>query len=427
MIKMREKNASNNIFNSFKLLKGNTRTSVICEPLWGVPFVLFNFYLSLYMKELGVTDLQLGYIISIGFIAGTTFSLLSGAITDKLGRKKTTFIFDFISWPVAVIIYLVSNSFVLFAVATIANSLNRIVAVSWNLMVVEDADNEQRVVAFNLLNIINIATGVLIPLAGILVEAYGVVISERVFLAFAAISMSIMMILRNHLYKETSVGQHIIEERKKNPSRINLKNILPIKAARTFKGNPKAMIAAAVYILFFIYIPLGTFNSLYFAPFMTEALGLEKSSIAILGGVYSGVMFIIFVFIIPFVSRMDHTKNMQLGLGIQATALVALILIPAGSMAAAIICIAAYAAGFGVFRPFVDSMLAEVTEGRERAGVYSMVNTITCTITAIIGFVSGSIYLYNPRLIYAASVIILAISVALLGVYCKLKSGHRSS
>lgn len=412
---------TDNIFSSFKILKGNTRVSVMCEPLWGIPFVLFNFYLSLYMKELGVTDKQLGYLISLGYVAGTFFSLISGAVTDRLGRKKTTFIFDFISWPVAVIIYFISNNFAMFALATFANSFNRIVGVSWNLMVIEDADNEQRVAAFNLLNIINIASGVIIPLAGILVSVYGVVVSERIFLIYAALSMLIMIILRNHFYKETSVGKYILDEWKKNPTRFSLKNIIPIKAARMFKDNPKTVIVAMVYILFYIYIPLGTFNSLYFAPFMTEVLVLSKSSISILGGVYSGVMLVVFVFIIPLISRMSHTKNMLLGIGVQAVSLIMLILIPAGSIIAAIISIALYAVGFGVFRPFVDSMLAEVSGGTERAGIYSMVATITSLITALIGFVSGSIYILNPRLIYIASIIILAFSMLLLAVYRSLK------
>ena len=89
--------ASNNIFNVFRILKGNTRVSVMCEPLWGIPFVLFNFYLSLYMKELGVTNQQLGYIIALGYISGTVISLSSGIVTDHLGRKRATLIFDFIS------------------------------------------------------------------------------------------------------------------------------------------------------------------------------------------------------------------------------------------------------------------------------------------------------------------------------------------
>ncbi len=419
---MRDKTiASNNIFSTFRLLKGNTRASVICEPLWGIPFVLFNFYLSLYMKELGVTDQQLGYLISIGYVAGVFLSLISGALTDKLGRKRTTLIFDFISWPVTVVIYLISNSFILFAFATLVNSFGRIVGVSWNLMVVEDADNEQRVSAFNLLNIINIATGIIIPLAGLLVSAYGVVISERIFLIYAAISMTIMIILRNRMYKETAVGQHILDEKKKNPVKISLGSILPFKSAAVFRGNPKAIVGASVYILFFIYIPLGTFNSLFFAPFMTEVLGLDKSSISLLGGVYSGVMLLVFVFVIPLVSKRNNTRNMQLGLVIQVISLLTLIVIPTGNMTATVLCIGVYAAGFGIFRPFVDSMFAEISEGRERAGIYSLIGTITCIATALIGFVSGSIYKYEPRLIYVMSIVILGISFILLSVYHKLK------
>lgn len=418
---MKTKNSSpNNIFRSLGILRGNTRTSVLCEPLWGLPFVLFNFYLSLYMKELGVTVKQIGYIISIGYIAGTVFSLVSGLITDRLGRKRTTLIFDFISWPLTVFIYLISNSFIMFAIATVLNNMGKIVGVSWNLMIVEDADNDQRIAAFNLINIINIATGVIIPLAGLLVGAYGVVTAERVFLAFGVISMSTMVILRNHLYKETRIGQQILDERKRNPVPFNLKSLIPIKAARVFKGNPRAIIAALVYILFFIYIPLGTFNSLYFAPFMTEALKLGKSSISILGGVYSGVMFFIFVFIVPAISKRNNTRNMQIGLLIQAASLFLLILIPAGSLLTVIFCIGTYAAGFGIFRPFLDTMLAGVTEGNERAGIYSLINTVTCVITALLGFVSGSIYVFNPRFLYLISIAILLASVVLLGVYGRL-------
>lgn len=419
---MRDKtSASNNIFSTFRMLKGNTRASVICEPLWGIPFVLFNFYLSLYMKELGVTDQQLGYLISIGYVAGVFLSLISGALTDRLGRKRTTLIFDFISWPVAVVIYLISNSFILFALATLVNSFGRIVGVSWNLMVVEDADNEQRVSAFNLLNIINIATGIIIPLAGLLVNAYGVVISERIFLIYASISMTAMIVIRNRMYKETAVGQHILEERKKNPVKISLRSMLPFKSAAVFRNNPKAIVGALVYILFFVYIPLGTFSSLFFAPFMTEVLGLDKSSISLLGGVYSGVMLVIFVFVIPLASKLNNTRNMQFGLLIQVASLLVLIVIPTGSMIATVLCIGVYAAGFGIFKPFVDSMFAEISEGRERAGIYSLINTITCIVTALIGLVSGSIYRYEPRLIYVLSIIILVVSFILLAAYNRFK------
>lgn len=408
-----------NIIGSFRILKGNTLISVIFEPLWGIPFMIYNFYLSLYMKELGVTDVQLGYLISIGFIFGTVLSLFAGIIIDRLGRKRATLIFDFISWPVAVLIYAISNSFLLFVVATLTNAFWRIVAVSGSMMLLEDSDGTQRLAAFNLLNIINIGTGVIIPIAGIVVSSYGVVHAERIFLLFAAISMSAMILLRNHFYKETQVGLRILEEHRKNPVKNSLKTLLPFKAAGALRYNPTAIMTVYVFILFNIYIPLGAFNSLYFAPYMTEVLMLDKPTISVLGGVYSAMMFIVFVFIIPAISRFNKYFNMIAGLGIQALALYFLIVIPAKNLTVAILCITLYALGFGIFRPFIDTLLAEVTEGRERAGMYSIVNTATCIATALIAFVSGNLYVFNPRLLYVISIAILLICGMILVIFLK--------
>ncbi len=411
---------SNNVISSFRILKGNARISVMYQPMWGIPFMLFNFYLSLYMKELGITDRQLGYIISLSYICGTLISLVSGLITDRLGRRKATLIFDFISWPVMLFIYLISNSFALFALATIVGSVVKVVAVSWNLMLIEDADNEERIAAYNLLNIINIAAGLIIPFAGILVDSQGIIVSERIFLVFAIISMATMIIIRHGLYKETSVGQRILDEQKKNPVPFRLKDIIPFKAIVVFKGNTRAIVAAMVYILFFIYIPLGTFNSLYFAPYMTEVLGLGKSAISVLGGVYSVVMLLVFIFIIPVVGRMNNSRNMQAGLIIQSVSLLMITFIPSASLPSAILSIGLYAFGFGLFRPFLDAMLAEVSEGEHRASVYSLVNTITCIATAVVGLFSGFIYLYNPRIIYIISTGIILLCTVLLGVYRRM-------
>ena len=309
---------------------------------------------------------------------------------------------------------MLSGSFVLFALATITNNVGKIVNVSWNMLVVEDADNEQRLAAFNLLGIINIATGVIIPVAGIVVNVYGVVASERIFCIFAVISMGTMILVRNRFYKETAAGIRILEENRINPVKGSLKNIFPLKAAAEYKKNPAAIVVFCVYVLFYAYVPLGTINSLYFAPYMTEYLKLDKSSISVLGGIYSAVMFCVFVFVIPLISKYNKTANMVAGLLVQIAALLLLILIPSGSLAAAILCITLFAAGFGIVKPFIDSIFAEMTEGRERAGIYSIVFTVTCVVVALIGFVSGGIYDLNPRLIYVMSIIILLACVIIL-------------
>lgn len=403
-----------NIIESFKLLKGNTKVSVLFEPMWGIPFVFYNFYLSLYMLEQGVSAEQLGYLISIGCVFSAIFSLFGGVITDTLGRKRTTLIFDLISWPAAILVYFISNNFWFFAVGMILNSAVKIVSVSWSLMVVEDADTNQRVAAFNIINIVNIGTGILTPLAGALVGVLGIIKAERIFMIFAAVSMTTMMILRNRYYTETKTGKEIMQERGKARLSSIFKRVLYKDTFRVLRGKPLAIMIIAAVILYNIYIPIGAYSSLYFAPYLTEILKLDKSTISIIGGVYSASMLFALLFINPAINRFNMVINLIIGLLVQAFSLALLIIIPDNSFVLVIIYITLYAIGSGVFKPFMDSMLAEVTENSERAGIYSLINTVTSVSTIFIGISSGYLYSLNPRLIYVVSIIILTVSIVIL-------------
>ena len=75
---------------TLKNLRGNARGIVLNEPLWGIPFNLYAPYVSVYMLALGLDDVQIGLIASIGLIFQVVWALLSGAITDKLGKTGIT-------------------------------------------------------------------------------------------------------------------------------------------------------------------------------------------------------------------------------------------------------------------------------------------------------------------------------------------------
>lgn len=407
-----------NIIDSFKILKGNTKTAVLFEPLWGIPYVLYTFYLSLYMKGQGVTDPQLGWLISIGFISGSILSLFAGMITDALGRKKTTLIFDLISWPVALLIYLVAHNFWVFALATVVNSFVRIVSVSWNLMVIEDADSHQQVAAFNWMNIINVSTGVLTPIAGFLVHYLGIVKGEKILLGYAIVSMLIMILARNHYFKETGVGQEILQEHQGKKKSASTRKFADFELYRsTFKvlrSKPKAFFTFIVVVLFNIYVPIGAFTSLYFAPFLNEVIKLDKSAISILGFIIGAILMVIFVFIMPVLTLKNRLVNMAIGFLIQAIALGILVIIPQGIFGLSICSVIVYAIGYGISKPFIDTALAEVSEGKERTGIYALTNTVTTISCIFAGFLSGYLYSLRPALIYFLSILILILCSSIL-------------
>ena len=80
--------------------KGNPRTLVLIEPLWGIPYNLISPFATLYMYTQGVTDVQIGLILSITMVIQVFFSFFAGILADKLGRKFTTMMGDFF-WLVA--------------------------------------------------------------------------------------------------------------------------------------------------------------------------------------------------------------------------------------------------------------------------------------------------------------------------------------
>lgn len=403
------------LVESFLLLKGNTRICVIFLPLWNVPYALFHFYLSLYMKARGVTDQQIGYLIAIGFVSGAFFSLFSGAVTDFLGRKKTTLIFDFIAWPVSLLIYFFANRFWVFVLASICNNVSRIVNVSYTLMLVEDASEEERKAAFTISNIISILSGVFVPLAGVLVDRLGIIPAERILLLLAAICMAIMFFWRNYYYVETRIGREILNEAHQKRMLTGFRFNLFGNTFSYLKQKPAVLVGMMMVILFNVYLPIGTINSMYFVPYLTEKLNLNEALVSILGMVNAVTMLLVLIFLLPRLHQ--WLFPLLVGLVFQLISQSFLIWSPPGKFWPIIIAITCYGLGFGLFRPLVDTLFADITEGKQRAGLYGLNNTLTSVLSALAGLYSGRLYGAAPVSIYIFSFVILLLCVAALFLY----------
>lgn len=414
------------IVQSFLLLKGNTRSSVMFEPLFGISYPFFNFYLSLYLREMGITDQQIGGIIAAGFISGTISSLFGGFIIDHYGRKRTAFVFNLVAWPFALFIYFVSRSYLMFILAVVINNMVKIVSVAFNLMVVEDADSEQRKAAFNILNIIRTSMGLITPLAGVFVANLGIIRSERIFMMFAIICMTTQAILRNKNYTETQQGQQILAKNKGLRFKEIMREGLFGGAVSNIFKNRRLGIVVLVQILFNLTLPLGAFNSMYFAPFMTEQLGVDKAAVSALGAVYSGILLFVFLVINPTVPKKHVSSSIFAGLVLQGSALLGISLMPAKGILYAIFPVALYAFGYGIFLPFFNALFADASVGREMAGIYSFTLTLTSTLGAIIGAVSGFIYAAEPRLIFFITVLLLSLCALTMLAFKINENKHQS-
>ncbi|HEY5269112.1 MAG TPA: MFS transporter, partial [Anaerolineales bacterium] len=120
------------LFTTLKSLRGNPRGIVFSEPLWGIPYNLYAPYVSVYMLALGLKDQQIGLIVSVSWGFQVVLALLSGMVTDKLGRRRTTLIADILSWSVPALISALAQNFWFFLAASVINSIWRVSHTAWN-------------------------------------------------------------------------------------------------------------------------------------------------------------------------------------------------------------------------------------------------------------------------------------------------------
>ena len=102
---------SHSLIVTLRSLTGNPRGCVYTEPLWGIPYNLIAPYASVYMEALGLSDKDIGIVISVSWGFQVLYVLLSGAITDKVGRRRTTLIFDILLGSVPAVLWAFAQSF----------------------------------------------------------------------------------------------------------------------------------------------------------------------------------------------------------------------------------------------------------------------------------------------------------------------------
>ncbi len=200
------------LFKAFREFRGNARAAVLTEPLWGIPYNLFISYLSIYMLALGLDDREIGLVASIGLAFQILTAWLSGAITDKLGRRRTTLIFDTLAWGVPCVVWAASQNVYWFAFAAIMNSFWRMGMNSWPLLLAEDTDPALLADIYSWTYIFAVSASLFTPLTGVLVQQMTLVPALRLVFGICAVIMTAKFLLQYFMSHETAQGKVRMEQ-----------------------------------------------------------------------------------------------------------------------------------------------------------------------------------------------------------------------
>lgn len=392
------------LINMLIHMKGNPKVCILLEPLWGIPFNLIAPFATLYMYALGVTDVQIGLILSISMCVQLAFSLLGGIIADKLGRKTTTILGDFFGWTVACLIWAFSQNFWFFLIAVLMNSFEQINQTAWVCLLMEDADKRHTVSIYTWISIAGLLAVFFAPISGILVGKFSLVPVVRILYIVFAATMIVKDIVTWKYTTETRQGRIRMQETKGvSPLTMLLeyKKVIP----KIFKNKATLQTLA---IMIFIYIT-NMVSTNFFGLYVGDTLGVKEEYLAYFP-IIKAIVMIVFMF-----GLQHKIKKIKIplivGLGIYIGAQLLLIASPKGQIITIILYIFLDAVANAIVYPRKESMLILNVDEGERARIMALMTTLMIAFSVPFGYLTGFLSSIDRRLPFVFGVIMFTLSI----------------
>ena len=388
---------------------GNPRTLVLIEPLWGIPYNLIAPFATLYMYTQGVTDVQIGLILSVAMVVQVFFSFFGGILTDKVGRKFTTMMGDFFGWALACLVWTVSNNFWLFLIAAILNCFEQINQTAWYCLLIEDAHPKDLVGIYTWVSIGGLVAVFFAPLSGLFVNAYSVVPVVRVLYFLFSLTMVIKMLITLKFCRETKQGQ-IRRAETKGVSVFQMLGEYRQLVPRLLKDRG-VLKAVAVSVILYI---TNMVNTNFFSLYVTQRLGLSENFLAVFPILNAAVML---VFMVGIQHRMSATKfraPLWTGLILFCVAAVVLILSPAGGLGFVLVYVFLTAVGSALVNPRKDALLQLNIDTQERARLNALIMASTIALSSPFGYLAGWLSSVDRRLPIAFVVVLLLLAMLVI-------------
>ncbi len=400
---------NHDLVHTFVELKGNPKISLITEPLWFIPFSLFSPFASLYMAENGLTSSEIGLIISISLVLQVIFAFIGGVITDKMGRRLTTFIFDFLAWTIPCFIWAFANNFLIFLLASSINALYQITSTSWTCLFVEDCPKKHLTNAFTLLHMCGMLSVFFSPIAIVLVDAYSVQEVVSVLYFISAISMSLKFIILYIRGGETEMGKVRFEETK-YISYISLFKGYGEVIKTIFKSPSMKFVIILLALTNTSIIATTNFFSLY----ITEHLNLSASLVPVFPMIRTALMLLVVAFLQNIINRVRMKNALLAGVLIYILSHVVLILSQMQSILGVTIYTILEAAAYAIVFPRREALMAYYIIPKERSRVQSIFHAAMIGLSSPFGYIVGRLFDEHPDYPFIFNIAIFLVMAVLI-------------
>lgn len=374
------------ILTSIKSLRGNQRACVYTEPLWGIPLNMYAPMAAVYMVALGMTPLQIGLVEAIYFLSQTVSSAFAGVLTDKLGRRLCTLVFDGLAWGVPLMLWAMAQNFAWFAVAAVFNGMWRIPENSWGLLYVEDAPQDQIIRLYAIISLAGLVSAFVSPITILLRQQLSLISLMRFLYWMTFLLMVIKMALLYLTSHETEMGVQ---------RRLAMKNVGILaqvwdsrRVVTKIMKNPRVML---VLLLITCFSMIRSINDRFWPLLITDQMGIRDTMLPALNTVRSLAMLVLYLTVVPRLDLRNFRKPMVIAMGTFALISLALFLLPGGPHVLAVVFLGAAmdGAAVAIVYPLIPALKMQVLEREERARMLGLLTMLSVLLSSVLAPLAG--------------------------------------
>ena len=388
---------------------GNPRTLIFIEPLWGIPYNLIAPFATLYMYTQGITDVQIGLILSVAMVFQVLFSFFGGILSDKLGRKFTTMMGDFFGWSLACLVWAFSNSFWLFLAAALLNCFEQINQTAWYCLLIEDAHPKDLVGIYTWVNIGGLVAIFFAPLSGLFVSSYSIVPVVRVLYFLFSLTMLTKTLITFRFCRETKQGRI----RRQETKGVSIPHMLGEYRHLIPKMLKDRGVLKAVAVSVILYIT-NMVSTNFFGLYVTQRLGLSENFLALFPILNAAVMLF---FMVGIQHRMNAAKfrvPLWIGLSLYSAAALVLIFSPANNLAFVLLYVFLAALAAALVNPRKDALLQLNIAAQERARLNALIMASTITLSSPFGYLAGWLSSLDRRLPFVFALLLFLTAILII-------------
>lgn len=418
---MKEKLQKHPLLNTLFQLKGNPRACILTEPMWGLSMNLCLPYATVYMLTFGMNDVEVGIVSSIYMFSQMIFAFLSGAIIDKLGRRLSTVIFDFIAWSVPCLIWAFSQGFWFFVVAALLNGTMKITTVSWDCLLVEDAPKDKITHLYSWVLIFGNMSAIFAPISSVLVAKLTLAPALRILYINAFVIMTAKLLILYRFSTETAVGK-IKRDETRNKTWGEMLSGYKTAIHKIIKSKG-TIFAIVISILVEIVVML---ENTFWQIIVSRRIGVSDTLLSIFPMIKSILSIILFFTIIARIKQSELKWPLYGGFLSFIVGCLLLISINKATVWGYIILFISLifeALGTAVLSTIRESLVAIHADSEERSMIMALLQTTVMLISVPFGYIGGLLSDISRVLPFVLSIGLLLLGIISTAIFYHVYQG----